>query len=540
MTASKQSMSYLSLSADACIDASAEHSFLSSLSLSSLSAVPAPGFHSSRPGNRLALPHLLLWLALLLLSTPLLAQTLSQGRSLEATPLYMEPSREAPEEQMLTAGTRVQILGYRIDRQLAEWWQVELPESGVTGFVPAAVMETLSNVAAAAPAPSPPSSGSSSLFSQMVGAGNNTAESNHNTNSGQSVFSQLARSGEIEQGRERTQQRALEAELRRQEEALRELERQEQQRLAAEEDRLRREEEALRQQENDWYDDWYDDDWYDEPQSNSLAGSMLERIQQGFQELNELQISMHEETMRNLEITRQNQENQRRQREQQQQWQWEQQQQQQRQQDQQRQQLEQQRQQLAQQRQQREQELARQRQAIETQRNQISQQQGPVVAGAAPMSGPAAGGITFGGGNQQSQQNRPFTGNPGRSAPDCIRLGHEDVSFRDDAYHVIFNNTCDMPVFVIWCGNAPYSLNCGENVANYYASSANLRPGQQHRALIHDRIFWGACEGTIGFGHVDFYSDHDNGDYTCLPTGDYARAGANPQRVRPSSHQQTR
>ncbi len=472
---------------------------------------------------RLIPRRLFLLASLLFLASAPLAQTFSQGRVLEKTSLNMYPSREAPEQLDLAIGTTVQILGYRIDRELAEWWQVELPASGITGFVPAAVMEAVETVTPVPPVETSPAVGSAGRFAQMMGVG--TAPDQESAASGgQSVFSQLARSGEIEQGRERTRQQELEEELKRQEEALLAMERREQQRLAAEEQRLRQRGEALQRNRN------VGSGGSSAPSGNTnLAGSLAETIQQGFQDLTELRISTHEETMRNLELARQNEENRRRQQEQQQR----QHQQQQDRQNRQSQQIEQERQRLAQQRQQREQELARQRAAIEAQRNQISQQRTPV---AAPVSPPAA--ISFGGSSPPEQSSRPLRGNPGRSAPDCIRMTHEAVDFRDDAYHVIFSNTCDTPVFVMWCGNAPYSLNCGENFSNYYASTANLRPGWQHRALIHDRIFWGACEGSIGFGQVDFFSDYDNGDYSCLPTGDYALAQqAAPRRISPYSHQ---
>ncbi|MCC5793647.1 MAG: hypothetical protein JJT85_02795 [Chromatiales bacterium] len=456
---------------------------------------------------RTCTPYLLSSLLLLsLLFTAALAQPAQvQGRALVPTSLYAEPSREALVNAQLAAGAIVQVLGYRLDRERAEWWHVELTTGGSTGFVPASAMKALRSPAAPASA-----SAGSSLFAQMVG-GDSAPAAREEAGGGESLFSQMARSGDIERGQAATRQQALEEELRREEQALLERERREQQRLAAEEERLRREEEALRRN-----DGWDGGGWQDDSPRPSIAAGLADRIQQGFQELNELQRSTHEDTMRNLELMRQAQERQARERQQQGEWQA----QQQRERDQRQRQVEQERQRLAEERQRRERELAQQRAALEARRSQPSPPPAPAAAApaaAAPSAPPTS---------------QARSGNPGRSAPDCIRVGHEDA-WRDDAYNIVFSNACDRQVFVIWCARSPYGLNCGENVANFYASSVNLRPGQRYSALVQGRVTWGACEGTIGFGHVDFYSDHPNGDYSCLPTGDHARAQAAPQRVSP-------
>jgi hypothetical protein len=434
-----------------------------------------------------------------------------EGTALESTSVYAQPSREAPVTGQLAAGAVVQVLGYRLDRARSEWWHIETSADGSSGFVPAAAMQAL-RAAPTAPSQAP----GSSLFAQMVGADTSPSGREAPAGSGQSLFGQMARSGDIDRGQEATRQRALEEELRRQEQALLERQRQEQQAMAAEEERLRREEESLRW--NDGWDDGWDegDDWYDAPASPSLAAGIAERIQQGFQELSELQRSTQQETLRNLEAMRDAQARQAQERQQQ----WDRQAQQQREREQRQRQIEQDRQRLAEERQRRERALAEQRAALEARRVAAAQPTTPVPGLAAGSPGTAT--------------NRPLTGNPGRSAPDCIRIGHEPA-WRDDAYNVVFSNACDAPVFVIWCARSPYSLNCGENVANFYASSVNLRPGQRYSALVQARVTWGACEGMIGFGHVDFYRDHANGDYTCLPTGDHARAQASPQRVSPRS-----
>ncbi|MFA7680394.1 MAG: hypothetical protein WCY07_09660 [Pigmentiphaga sp.] len=119
----------------------------------------------------------------------------------------------------------------------------------------------------------------------------------------------------------------------------------------------------------------------------------------------------------------------------------------------------------------------------------------------------------------------PSLSNPGKEAIQCIHFSH-DVSNREDgSYYAIFSNRCDVPVFVIWCGKAPYTSDCGRNVKTFYASSENIPPGQSRQALMQGRIWYGACEGTIGFGFPGF-EDTASGDYRCLPTGDFARTSA--------------
>lgn len=119
-----------------------------------------------------------------------------------------------------------------------------------------------------------------------------------------------------------------------------------------------------------------------------------------------------------------------------------------------------------------------------------------------------------------------MTGNPGRSAQHCLGLSWEAAEYTEGMQHVVFSNSCDFPIFVIWCVETSDYADCRQNVANYYASSGNIDPGgtlRGGRQLRPGRVDYGACEGTIGFGFTGF-EDYDNGDFTCLPTGDFARA----------------
>jgi hypothetical protein len=101
-------------------------------------------------------------------------------------------------------------------------------------------------------------------------------------------------------------------------------------------------------------------------------------------------------------------------------------------------------------------------------------------------------------------------GNPGVDANYC-------VSMQRKGEQSIFKNNCGEKVFVIWCGNQAYTKKrCGDGPdGGYYTSSANIQPGKSYTVGgFKGQITWGACKGSIGFGHEE-YSDSLGGSYVC-------------------------
>lgn len=101
-----------------------------------------------------------------------------------------------------------------------------------------------------------------------------------------------------------------------------------------------------------------------------------------------------------------------------------------------------------------------------------------------------------------------FSENPGRVAG-CVSLRTIDEKT------IEFHNGCGEKVFVIYCGDLVYSnKKCGDGPdGGYFTQSINLAPGQNRRIDAH-RIQYGACYGSIGFGHEEF-SDTPMGRFSC-------------------------
>ena len=107
--------------------------------------------------------------------------------------------------------------------------------------------------------------------------------------------------------------------------------------------------------------------------------------------------------------------------------------------------------------------------------------------------------------------------NPGRPAPQCVQITRTQSSY-SDSYRA--TNTCNVPVFVIYCGDTPGSSSAcsGSRNSVYYSHTFILRPGMHHSFGVrrNGRMQWGACEGTIGFGNQGHFRDDRSGNYWCL------------------------
>lgn len=105
-------------------------------------------------------------------------------------------------------------------------------------------------------------------------------------------------------------------------------------------------------------------------------------------------------------------------------------------------------------------------------------------------------------------------GNPGRSAMDC-------VSAARDKQDIVFRNSCNYKVFVVWCGEQKYTKKkCGDGPAgnSFYTHSNNIEAGSITRASGIQEYRYAACEGGIGFGKSEI-KDSPDGSFQCVGPG---------------------
>ncbi|SFA84961.1 hypothetical protein SAMN04515620_10542 [Collimonas sp. OK607] len=102
--------------------------------------------------------------------------------------------------------------------------------------------------------------------------------------------------------------------------------------------------------------------------------------------------------------------------------------------------------------------------------------------------------------------------NTGRDAIRCVSVARE----KED---VAFSNTCNIQIFVVWCGDLKYSnKHCGDGPTgnSFYTHSINVMPGDKQYARAIDNYHYAACEGGISFGK-DEIQDRADGTFTCVP-----------------------
>ncbi len=102
--------------------------------------------------------------------------------------------------------------------------------------------------------------------------------------------------------------------------------------------------------------------------------------------------------------------------------------------------------------------------------------------------------------------------NTGREAMRCVSVVRE----KED---LAFNNTCNIQIFVVWCGDLKYSnKHCGDGPAgnSFYTHSTNVMPGDKQYARGVGDYHYAACEGGISFGK-DEIQDRPDGTFTCVP-----------------------
>ncbi|MDI1338184.1 hypothetical protein [Polaromonas sp.] len=102
-------------------------------------------------------------------------------------------------------------------------------------------------------------------------------------------------------------------------------------------------------------------------------------------------------------------------------------------------------------------------------------------------------------------------GNSGRSAMDC-------VSASRDKQDIVFRNSCDYKVFVVWCGEQKYTKKkCGDGPAgnSFYTHSNNIEASSSIRASGMQEYRYAACEGGIGFGKSEI-RDSPDGSFQCV------------------------
>lgn len=105
-------------------------------------------------------------------------------------------------------------------------------------------------------------------------------------------------------------------------------------------------------------------------------------------------------------------------------------------------------------------------------------------------------------------------GNPGRSAMEC-------VSASRDKQDIVFRNSCNYKVFVVWCGEQKYTKKkCGDGPAgnSFYTHSNNIEAGASTRASGIQEYRYAACEGGIGFGKAEI-KDSSDGSFQCVGAG---------------------
>lgn len=102
--------------------------------------------------------------------------------------------------------------------------------------------------------------------------------------------------------------------------------------------------------------------------------------------------------------------------------------------------------------------------------------------------------------------------NTGRRAMQCVAVTR-------DKEDIIFTNTCNMQIFVVWCGDLKYTKKqCGDGPAGnaFYTQSVNIMPGDKQYARGVGNYHYAACEGGISFGK-DEIQDRPDGTFTCVP-----------------------
>jgi hypothetical protein len=103
------------------------------------------------------------------------------------------------------------------------------------------------------------------------------------------------------------------------------------------------------------------------------------------------------------------------------------------------------------------------------------------------------------------------SGNSGQSAMEC-------VSPSRDKGDVVFKNTCNYKIFVVWCGEQKYTKKrCGDGPQgnSYYTHSDNVGPGADKRVSGIQEYKYAACEGSIGFGKSEI-KDSPDGSFRCV------------------------
>ncbi|WP_157050393.1 hypothetical protein [Herbaspirillum rhizosphaerae] len=102
--------------------------------------------------------------------------------------------------------------------------------------------------------------------------------------------------------------------------------------------------------------------------------------------------------------------------------------------------------------------------------------------------------------------------NTGREAMRCVSVSREKEDLG-------FTNTCNIQIFVVWCGDLKYSKKqCGDGPAgnSFYTHSVNVGPGDKQYARGIGDYHYAACEGGIAFGK-DEIQDRPDGTFTCVP-----------------------
>lgn len=102
-------------------------------------------------------------------------------------------------------------------------------------------------------------------------------------------------------------------------------------------------------------------------------------------------------------------------------------------------------------------------------------------------------------------------GNPGKLGKQCVGLS-------ESPSQTSFTNTCNDPLFIIYCGDLKHSaLACNQGPeGGYFTHSRNIEPGDTFPVDLFNGgfVYWGACMGNIGFG-TEAYTDNGNGIYSC-------------------------
>ena len=108
-----------------------------------------------------------------------------------------------------------------------------------------------------------------------------------------------------------------------------------------------------------------------------------------------------------------------------------------------------------------------------------------------------------------------YAGNPGKSAMNCIEVSNSS----DD---VIFKNTCNYKVFLVWCGDLTYTRKrCGDGPRDsFYTQSDNLGPYDTKKTSVKGSYKYAACKGSIGFGSKGIeHPNSDRGRFRCVKIG---------------------